>query len=111
MYRHFPHIMYYIWFLLIVTSCTAAQQCANSSNENTYNKTTYPVSDEEFDSLFTGAVVTTFRVHCFTLCSTNRTTTYYESNTSRCRCQELDISCGSVSTGRHYVEKYYIPSK
>ena len=76
--------MYYIWLLIIVTSCTAAQRCADLSNMNTYNRTTYRVSDEDFHSLFTDAVVTTSSTHCVTLCATNRTNIYYESNTRQC---------------------------
>ena len=94
---------------MIVTSCTAAQRCADSSNMNTYNKTTYRVSDENFDSLFTDAVVTTSSIHCATLCTTNRTNTYYESNTRRCSCQSLCASYSPVSTGTNFVEKYSIP--
>ena len=111
MYKHFPHAMYYIWLLMIVTSCTAAQRCANSSSTYTYTRTTYRVSDEDFNSLFTNAVVTTSRIHCVTLCTTNQTNTYYDSNTRRCSCQELCVSYNPVSTGTNYVEKYYIPRK
>ena len=34
---------------MIVTSCTVAQRCADSSNKHLYSKTTYRVSDEDFD--------------------------------------------------------------
>ena len=111
MYQHFPHIMYYIWLLMIVTSCTAAQRCADSSNKNTYTRTTYRVSDEDFNSLFTNAVVTTSKINCLNLCRANRTNTYYESNTKRCRCQGVCIMFNPVSAGRNYVEKYYISGK
>ena len=111
MYKHFPHIMYYIWLLLIVTSCTAAQRCSDSSNKHLYNRTTYRVSDEDFGNLFTDAVVTTSTIHCLTLCSTNRTNTFYESNTSRCSCQDWCISYSHVTTGTNYVEKCYIPGE
>ena len=103
--------MYYVWLLLIVTSCTAAQRCADSSNKHLYSKTTYRVSDEDFDSLFTDAVVTTSRIHCITLCTATGTTSYYESNTRRCSCQGLCASYDPVSTGTNYVEKYYISGK
>ena len=105
-YKHFPHIMYYIWLLIIVASCTAAQRCANSSNMNTYNKKTYHVSGLAFDRLFTDAVVTRSRTHCLTLCIANGTNAYYESNRNRCRCQGLCVSYTPVSTGRNYVERY-----
>ena len=104
MYAHFPHTMYYVWLLLIVTSCTAAQRCADSSNMNTYNRTTYRVSDEDFDSLFTDAVVTRSSIHCLTLCLTNHTNMYYESNSRRCSCQGLCVSYHPVTTGTNYVE-------
>ena len=103
--------MYYTWLLLIVTSCTAAQRCADSSNKNTYTRTTYRVSDEDFDSLITNSVVTTSCIHCATLCSYNRTNAYYESNTSRCRCQVGCPPYYPVSTGTNYVETYYISGK
>ena len=105
--------MYYIWLFMIVTSCTAAQRCADSANKNTYNRTTYRVSDEDFNNLFTDAVVTTSSVHCLTLCTTDRTTTsiYYDSNTRRCSCQDWCASYNPVSSGTNYVEKYYIPGK
>ena len=77
--------------------------------KNTYTRTTYRVSDEDFNSLFTDAVVTTSRIHCVTLCTTNQTNTYYDSNTRRCSCQELCVSYNPVSTGTNYIEKYYIP--
>ena len=109
MYKCFPHIMYYIWLLIIVASCTAAQQCADSSN--TYNRTTYRVSDEDFSNLFTDAGVTTSSIHCLTLCITNHTTTYYESNRNRCRCQGLCVSYSPVSTGTNYVERYSAQGK
>ena len=101
--------MYYIWILMIITSCTAAQRCADSSNKHLYSKTTYRVSDEDFDSLFTDAVGTTSSIHCITLCTTNGTNSYYENNTRRCSCQGLCVSYSPVSTGTNYVEKYYIP--
>ena len=101
--------MYSIWLLLIVTSCTAAQRCADLSNKNTYNRTTYRVSDEDFDSLFRKAVVTTSRIHCLSLCTTNRTNAFYESNTRRCSCQGLCPSYNPVSSGTNYVVKYSIP--
>ena len=103
--------MYYIWLLLIITSCTvtAAQQCADLSHKNIYNKTTYLVSDEDFDNLFRKAVVTTSRIHCLSLCTTNRTNAFYESNTRRCSCQGLCPSYNPVSSGTNYVEKYSIP--
>ena len=93
---------------MIVTSCTAAQRCADSFNKNTYNKTTYRVSDEDFDSLFTDAVVTTSSIHCVTLCTTNRTNAYYESITRRCSCQGLCVSYSPVDIGTNYVEEYHI---
>ena len=98
--------MYYIWLLLIVTSCTAAQRCAESSNKNTYGKKTYRVSDEAFHSLFTDAVVTTSRIHCLTLCTRNHTNAYYVSSTRRCRCHELCVSYSPISTGANYIEKF-----
>ena len=107
MYKHFPHTMYYVWLLLIVTTCTAAERCADLSNKNTYNRTTYRVSDEDFDSLFTDAVVTTSRIHCLTLC----TNIFYKSNTGRCSCQDWCAPYNPVTTGTNYVEKYYIPGE
>ena len=103
--------MHYIWLLMIVTSCTAAQRCADSSNKHLYNKESYRVSDEDFDSLFTDAVVTTSRIHCLTLCTANRTDSRYESNTGRCRCLIVCPPHNAVSTGTNYVEKYYISGK
>ena len=96
---------------MIVTSCTAAQRCADSYSKNTYTRTTYRVSDEDFNSLFTDAVVTTSSIHCVTLCTTNQTNTYYESNTRRCSCQELCTLYSPVLTGTNYVDKYYITGK
>ena len=103
--------MYYIWLLMVVISCTAAQRCADSSNNHLYSKETYRVSDEDFDSLLTDAVVTTSSIYCLTLCITNRTNSYYESNTRRCRCQIVCPPHNPVSTGTNYVEKYYISGK
>ena len=108
-FRNTSHTMHYIWILIIVTLCAAAQRCTDSSNMNTHNRTPYRVSDEDFDILFTNAVVTTSRFHCITLCSTNRTNTYYESSTRRCSCQGLCFSCSPVSTGTNYVEQYFLP--
>ena len=96
---------------MIVTSCTAAQRCANSSNKNTYTMITYRVSDEDFDNLFTDAVVTMSSIHCLILCATYQTNTYYDTTTRRCSCQELCASYSPVSTGSNHVEKYYIPGK
>ena len=100
--------MYYIWLLMIVT---AGQQCADSFIIKTYNRTTYRVSDEDFDSLFTEAVVTRFRIYCVTLCSTNNTNMFYESNTRRCSCQGMCPPYNPVSTGTNYVEKYSAQGK
>ena len=97
--------MSYIVLLMIVTSCTA------SLTKEAYNRTTFRVSDEDFNSLFANAVVKMSSIHCLTLCTRNQTNTYYESNTRRCRCQELGVSYNPVSTGRNNVEKYYIPCK
>ena len=105
MYKHLALTMSYIVLLMIVTSCIA------SLTKEAYNRTTYRVSDEDYDSLFTDAVVTMSSIHCLTLCTRNQTNTYYESNTRRCRCQELAVSYNPVSTGRNFVEKYYIPCK
>ena len=96
---------------MIVTSCTAAQQCANSFNKNTYNETKYRVSDEDFSNLFTNAVVTTSKVHCLTLCIANHTNTYYESNRNRCSCLGLCVSYSPVTTGTNYVERYSTQGK
>ena len=96
---------------MIVTSCTAAQRCADSSSKYTYTGTKYRVSDEDFENLFTDAVVTTSSIHCVTLCTRNQTNTYYDSNTRRCRCQGVCLSYRPVSTGTNYVEKYYNPGK
>ena len=96
---------------MIVTSCTAAQRCADSTINNKYHRTTYRVSDEDFNSLFTNTVVTTSKIHCLTLCTTNPTTIYYDSNTRRCSCQELCVSYNPVSTGTNYVEKYNAQGK
>ena len=61
---------------MVVTSCTAAQRCADLTNKNTYNKRTNRVPDEDFNSLFTdSSVVTTSSIHCLTLCTTNQTNT------------------------------------
>ena len=105
MYKHFPHTMYPIIFFMIVTSCAA------SLTKDTYTGTTFRVSDEDFDCLFTNAVVTKSIIHCLTLCTRNQTNAYYESNTRRCRCQDWCSSYNPVSTGRNYIEKYYIPGK
>ena len=94
------------WLLMIVTSCTAAQRCADSSNKHLYSKTRYRVSNEDYNSLFTDAVVPASRIHCLTLCSTNSTNMYYEGNTRQCRCQGFCASYNLVSTGTNYVEKY-----
>ena len=102
--------MSYIGLLLIVISCTAAQQCADSSNKHLYSKATYRVSDEDFESLFTDAVVTTSSIYCVTFCITNRTDSYFENNTRRCRCQASCASYDPVSIGTNFVEKHYIPS-
>ena len=96
---------------MIVTSCTAAQRCADSTNKNTYTRTTYRVSDDDFNSLFTDAVVTMHKIHCLTLCTTNPTTIYYDSNTRRCSCQELCVSYSPVTTGTNYVDKYSAQGK
>ena len=61
-YKHFPRTMYYIWLLIIVTSCTASHCSDDSFITKKYTRTTYRVSDEDFDSLFTDAVVTRFRI-------------------------------------------------
>ena len=90
---------------MIVTSCTALL------TKDTYTGTTFRVSDEDFDRLFTNAVVTMSSIHCLTLCTRNQTNAYYESNTRRCRCQAVYASYSPVLTGRNYVEKYYIPCK
>ena len=105
MYKHFTHTMYTIFFFMIVTSCSA------SLTKDTYTGTTFRVSDEDFDSLFTNAVVTKSSIHCLTLCTRNQTNAYYESNTRRCRCQAVYVSYNPVMTGRNYVEKYYISCK
>ena len=97
--------MSYIFVLMMVASCAA------SLTKDTYTGTTFRVSDEDFDSLFTDAVVTMSSIHCLTLCTRNRTDTYNDSNTRRCRCQGLCVSYSPVLSGRNYVEKYYIPSK
>ena len=94
---------------MIVTTCITAQRCADSFNKTTHSKRTYRVSDDDFDVLFTNAVMPMSRIHCLTLCTTNRTSTYYDSNTRRCRCQGLCVSYNPVSTGTNYIEKYYIP--
>ena len=91
---------------MVVTSCTAAQLCGDSLNKNTYNRTTYRVSDEDFDSLFTDAVVTRSSIHCVTLCTTNSTNTFYESNTRICSCQDWWTSYSPVSTGTNHLEKH-----
>ena len=98
---------------MIVTSCTAAQRCANSTINNKYHRTTYRVSDEDFNSLFTDAVVTMHRIHCLPLCTTNPTTTtiYYDNSTRLCSCQELCVSYNPVTTGTNYVEKYNAQGK
>ena len=105
MYKHFTHTMYPIFVLMIVTSCSA------SLTKDTYTGTTFRVSDEDFDCLFTNAVVTMSSIHCLTLCTRNQTNAYYENNTRRCRCQESCVLYHPVLTGRNYVEKYYIPGK
>ena len=89
--------------IVLITSCTA------SLTKDTYTWTTFRVSDEDFNSLFTDAVVTMSSIHCLTLCTRNRTNMYYDSNTRRCRCQGTCASYSPVSTGRNYVEEYYIP--
>ena len=106
MYKHYPHIMYYIWLLLIVTSCTAAQRCDDSFNINTYTRSTYHVSEDDYNSIFTNAVVTTSKIHCLSLCSTYRTDSYYDRNSRRCCCQGWIPSFSPVSSGTNYVEKY-----
>ena len=103
--------MHYIWLLIIVTSCTASHCSADSFIINTYNRTTYRVSDEDFDSLFTDAVVTRSRIYCITLCTTNNTNTFYESNSRRCSCQGICPSYNPVTTGTNYVEKYNAQGK
>ena len=72
-----------IWFTMIVILCTA------SLTKDTYTGTTYRVSDEDFDALFTDAVVTRSSVHCLTLCTTNRTNIYYDINRCHGVWQEL----------------------
>ena len=96
---------------MIVTSCTAAQRCADSSSINTYTRTTYRVSDEDFDNLFTDADVTTSKIHCLTLCTTNRTNAYYDSNTRRCSCQDRCALYSPVITGTNYVDKFNTEGK
>ena len=108
MYKHFPHIMYYILVLMIVTSCTSAQRCADSFITNTYNRTTYRVSDEDFDTLFTDASLTRSKIHCLSLCSTYRTNSYYDRSSRQCRCEGWFASYSPVSSGTNYVEKYSI---
>ena len=97
MYKHFPHKMYYIWLLMIVTSCTAAQRCDDLFNMNTYNRTTDRVSDEDFDSLFTDASLTRFKIHCLSLSSTYRTDSYYMKATQEDvavrDCVSLTVQC------------------
>ena len=95
---------------MIVTLCTVAQQYANSSSKYTYTGTTYRVSDEDFCSFFTDADVTTSRIHCLSLCTTNRTNQYYDSNTSY-RCPKLCVLYNPVTSGTNSEEKYYIPGK
>ena len=109
MYKHFPRTMYYIWLLLIATSCTAAHCSADSFILKTYTRTTYRVSDEDFHSLFTDAVVTKSKIYCLTLCAIDSTNIYYESSTRRCNCQEWCPLYSPVTTGTNYVEKYSIP--
>ena len=106
MYKYFPHTMYYIWFLIIVTSCTAAQRCDDLFNINTYTRSTYHVSDEDFSNLFTDAVVTRSKIHCISLCSTYRANSYYDRNLRQCRCEGWFDLFNLVSTGTNYVEKY-----
>ena len=98
-----PHTMYYIWLLMIVTSCAAAQRCADSSNKNTYTRTTYRVSDEDFNSLFTDAGVTTSSIYCLTLCATYQTNTYYETTTRRCSCQGVCASYSQECTHQYII--------
>ena len=95
---------------MIVTLCTAVQQYANSSSKDTCTGTTFRVSDEDFCSLFTDAVVTTSKIHCLSLFTTSCTNPYYDSNTS-CRCQKLCVLYNPVTGGTNYEEKYYIPGK
>ena len=96
---------------MIVTSCTAAQRCADSTINNKYHRITYRVSDEDFDNLFTDAVVTTSSFDCVTLCTTNQTNTYYDSNTRRCSCQDRCALYSPVITGTNYVDKFNTEGK
>ena len=75
-------------------------------NKDVYDKTTYRVSDEDRDSLFTNAVVSLSTIHCLTMCTTNGTIAYFESNSRRCRCAEGCVTHRAVNTGRNYVDRY-----
>ena len=96
---------------MILTSCTAAQQCTDSFILKKSTRTRYRVSDEDFHSLFTNAVVTRSSIHCLTLCTRNQTTTYFERNTRRCRCERFSVLYDAVTTGTHYVEKRNVQGK